>query len=118
THDIKAVTANATGAGVASVIKAGGATWSLSALNTGTVSEGQGAVAFTAVGNLQDPGTGTLREAKARWTVSGANTGTVPNLSGSFSGMGNLQDTANTGTLEASNAAWTLNGANTGTVTN
>src|SRR5262249_12591593 len=70
------------------------------------------------IGNLQDTGTGTLKEANATWTITGANAGTVTNLSGSFSGMGNLQDTANTGTLRATGATWTLDGSNTGTVTN
>src|SRR5207302_3385511 len=72
----------------------------------------------TGIGNLQDTGTRMLKEATATWTIPGANAGRVTNLTGSYSCMGNLHDTANTGTLKATGATWTLNGANTGTVTN
>src|SRR5437588_12048567 len=58
-----------------------------------------------------------LKEAKATWTITGPNAGTVSNLSGSFSGIGILQDAA-TGTLKEANAIWTITGANAGTATN
>lgn len=59
----------------------------------------------------------TLTAAGATWTLTGVNSGTVTSLSGSFSGMANLSDSAG-GTLIAPNATWVLTGPNAGTVSN
>ena len=85
----------------------------LSGANAGTTTNLSGS--FSGIGNVQDLGTGTLRNTNATWTMSGANAGTTTNLSGSFSGIGNLLDLA-AGTLRAGNNTWVLTGSNAGTV--
>ena len=102
----------ATGSGNSDTISGANQTYNLTGANQGNNST----VSWTSFENIADTG-GTLREANATWTITGVNAGTVTNLSGSFSGIVNLQDTG-TGTLKEANATWTISGANAGAVTN
>jgi filamentous hemagglutinin family protein len=87
-------------------IKGSGQTYTITGLNAAN----NGTLLWTSFEKLTDLATGTLRATNATWTLNGSNTGTVTNLSGTFSGMGNLIDLG-TGTF---NMHGTGNGSITG----
>src|SRR5205814_2848537 len=78
----------AVGSSNSDTIKGPSQTYTITAANAGN----NGALSWTSFENITDTGTGTLRASNAIWTLNGANTGTVTNLSGAFSGIGNLSD--------------------------
>src|SRR5262249_46664102 len=59
---------------------------------TGADDGNNGTISWTNFENLADTATGTLKATGATWTLNASNTGTVSNLTGTFSGMGNLTD--------------------------
>jgi len=71
-------------------LKASGATWTLTGLNTGYVTGLSGT--FAGMANLSDTSGGTLIAKDAIWTLTGPNAGSVSNLSGTFAGMVKLSD--------------------------
>lgn len=73
-------------------LKASGATWTLTGLNTGSVSLLSGT--FAGMANLSDGDGGTLKASGATWTLTGPDTGSVSQLSGTFAGMTKLDDPA------------------------
>ena len=69
----------------ADTLKAAGATWVLTGMNTGSVS-GLGDT-FAGMSNLSDTDGGTLVATAGTWTFSEPATGSISNLSGTFAGM-------------------------------
>src|SRR5438270_7168180 len=80
----------AVGSSNSDTIKGPSQTYTITAANAGN----NGALSWTSFENITDTGTGTLRATNAIWTLNAANAGTVTNLSGAFSGIGNLTDLA------------------------
>src|SRR4029077_11269350 len=77
-----------TGSAGSDTIRGAGQTYTVSGSNAGN----NAAVSWTSMENLTDLSGGSLRATSATWTLNGANTGSVTNLSGAFTGMGNLAD--------------------------
>ena len=68
-----------------------GSTWTLTGLNTGSVTNLSGS--FAGMANLSDTAAGTLQYPPgSTWTLTGLNTGSVTHLSGTFAGMTKLRD--------------------------
>ncbi|MBU6246143.1 MAG: filamentous hemagglutinin N-terminal domain-containing protein [Xanthomonadaceae bacterium] len=94
------------GSAASDIITGSNQTYTLTGANAGN----NGTVSWTSFENIADSGTGTLRAANQTWSLTGHNQGSVTDLSGTFSGIGNLTDTGSGAFLMHSGADGDISG--------